>query len=78
MYANQFIVDKDSFSQWVMERAIESVELRKALEQILELCLKTARGLRVVLEEGARRKPATPDEGVVRKSGPAPVEDGNR
>ena len=38
-----------------MERAIESEELRKALEQILELCLKTARGLRVVLEEGTTR-----------------------
>ena len=54
-----------------MERAIESEELRKALEQILEFCLKTARGLRVVLKESAHRPTtkggksdeSTPDEG---------------
>ena len=44
-----------------MERAIESEELRKSLEQILELCLKTARRLRSVLEEGARRTSMTTD-----------------
>ncbi len=34
-----------------MKRAMESEELRKGLEQILELCLKTARDLQLALDE---------------------------
>ena len=70
-----------------MEARQDPDELKRALEEILELCLRTARRLRSVLEESDRRGLAvggaglngsSPDEGVVRKSGPAPVEDGNR
>ena len=42
-----------------MEQEVESEALRKSFEQILELCLKTVRRLRSVLEEGALRRPAT-------------------
>ena len=65
---------KTSTSLEVMKKHETADETRRSLEEILELCLKTARRLRSVLEEGARHGLATkgtesdgstPDEGIV-------------
>ena len=58
-----------------MEKLQGRDDLRRSLEEILELCLKTARRLRSVLEESARQGLAasgaeldgsSPDEGAER------------
>ena len=63
---------KDLNESEAMEKQQGRDDLRRSLEEILKLCLKTARRLRAVLGDGAQRELATngaepdgsrPDEG---------------
>ena len=68
------MVLKDPAAVWWMEQPRNGEDLRRSLEQILQLCVTTVQRLRSVLEENAPGRPATtgadpkgsmPDEGVV-------------